>query len=161
MKYALIWTRCKEPHEFYEVGKSSVERGIRDCLYWPGGSKKMYLIYLNKLMKAVARCSSWVKLCWTIITRIMLLLRFTICSSVLSVLYSRIHPITNCWLDIFFLFKDNAFEIQDVPRENVIYDGICRYNHINFTTKTRGANTTDNVFFAEVTHREDGKLVVS
>ena len=64
-------------------------------------------------------------------------------------------------MDIFFLFKDNAFEIQDVPRENVIYDGICRYDHINFTTKTRGAKTTDNVFFAEVTHREDGKLVVS
>ena len=45
----------------------------------------------------------------------------------------------------------------------VIYEGNCRYDHVNFTTRTKGEKTTDNLFFAEVKRMpgEDEKLVVS
>jgi hypothetical protein len=61
------------------------------------------------------------------------------------------------------LFKDVPFELKDVVCSEVIYEGDRCYYHTNFTTKTKGPKTTDNLFFAEVTHMpgEDGKLVVS
>lgn len=122
----------KEQHEFYEVGKASVERGIRACLYWPDGSKKMHVI-----------------------------------SEQIDKSHCKMLQLVQALVDMYnedpLHFEDIPFELKDVVCSEVIYEGDRCYYHTNFTTKTKGPKTTDNLFFAEVTHMpgEDGKLVVS
>ena len=74
-----------------------------------------------------------------------------------------VHLTTSRWWDPFFLSQDLAFEVKDVVCYEVIYEGNCLYYHINFTTRTKGAKTADNLFFSEVKRMpgEDEKLVVS
>lgn len=122
---------CKERPEFYEVGKASVERGIRDCLYWPDGSKKMYV-----KSEPVDESRCW--------------------------MLQLVQALVDKYNEDHNLFKDLAFEVKDVVCYEVIYEGNRRYYHINFTTRTKGAKTTDNLFFAEVKRMpEDENLVVS
>lgn len=122
----------KEQHEFYEVGKASVERGIRSCLYWPDGSKKMHVIS-EQIDKS--RCK----------------------------MLQLVQALVDMYNEDPLHFEDIPFELKDVVCSEVIYEGDRCYYHTNFTTKTKGPKTTDNLFFAEVTHMpgEDGKLVVS
>uniref|UniRef100_A0A453GHF1 DUF3615 domain-containing protein n=1 Tax=Aegilops tauschii subsp. strangulata TaxID=200361 RepID=A0A453GHF1_AEGTS len=123
---------CKERPEFYEVGKASVERGIRDSLFWPDGSKKMYV-----KSEPVDESRCW--------------------------MLQLVQASLDKYNEDHNLFKDLALEVKDVVCYEVIYEGNCRYYHINFTTRTKGAKTTNNLFFAEVTRMpgEDGNLVVS
>jgi hypothetical protein len=141
-----------------------VERGIRACLYWPDGSKKMHVIS-EQIDKSRCKMLQLVQALVDMYNEDPL--HFEVCS--LSpppgpyCTFLSVHPLTNCWWDPFLLFKDIPFELKDVVCSEVIYEGDRCYYHTNFTTKTKGPKTTDNLFFAEVTHMpgEDGKLVVS